>query len=82
MQITLFHFKSDKTYCHCTNKSQNFNNYMNLMLKTEKQEMYYLNNHNALWDCFGFHVAQIGSMLPNQAMLPDWAIGPVFPSQQ
>ena len=20
--------------------------------------MYYLNYHNALWDCFGFHIAQ------------------------
>ena len=46
------------------------------MLKTEKQEMYYLNNHNTLWDCFGCHIAQIDNMLPNQAMLPDWAICP------
>ena len=53
----------------------NFNNYSNLMLKTEKQEMYYLNYQNALWDCFGIHVVQIGNMLPNQAMLPDWTIG-------
>ena len=45
------------------------------MLKTEKQEMYYLNYHNALWHCFGFHIAQIGNMLPKQTMLPDWAIG-------
>ena len=28
--------------------------------------MYYLNYHNALWDCFGFHIAQMGKMLPNQ----------------
>ena len=25
--------------------------------------MYYLNFHNALWNCFGFHIAQIGYML-------------------
>ena len=55
---------------------QNFNNYTNWTLKTEKQEMYYLNYHDALWDCFGFHIAQISNMLPNQAMLPVWAIGP------
>ena len=36
-----------------------------------KKKMYYLNYHNALWDCFGFHIVQIGSMLPNQAILPD-----------
>ena len=76
MRITLFHFKTDKTYCHCTNKSQNYNNYTNLTLKSEKQEMYYLNYHNALWDCLGFHIAQIGNMLPNQAILLDRAIGP------
>ena len=46
------------------------------MLKTEKQEMYYLNYHNALWDCFWFHIAQIGNMVPNQVMLPDWALNP------
>ena len=46
------------------------------MLKTDKQEMYYLHYHNALWGCFGFHIAQIDKMLLNQAMLPDWAIGP------
>ena len=28
------------------------NNYMNLMLKTEKPEMNYLNYSNTLWDCF------------------------------
>ena len=50
MKITLFHFKNDKTNYHCTNKSQNFNNYTNLTLKTEKQQMLYLNYHNALWD--------------------------------
>ena len=76
MQITLLHFKNDKTYCHCTNKSQNFSNYKNLMLKTEKQEMHYLNYHNALWDCFRFHIAQISNMLPNQAVLPVWVISP------
>ena len=38
--------------------------------------MYYLDYHNALWDCFELHIAQIGNMLPNQAMLPEWAIGP------
>ena len=38
--------------------------------------MHYSNYHNALWDCFGFLIVQIGNMLPNQAMLPDWAIGP------
>ena len=54
---------------------QNFNNYTNLKLKTAKPEMYYSNYYNALWDCFGFHIAQIGNMLPNQVMLPDWAIG-------
>ena len=36
---------------------------LNLTPKTEKQEMHYLNYHNALWDCFGFHIAQIGNML-------------------
>ena len=76
MQITLFHFKNDKAYCPCTNKSQNFNNYTKLTLKTEKQEMYYLNYNNSFCDCFGFHIAHIGNMLPNQAMSPDWAIGP------
>ena len=49
---------------------------MNLTLKTEKREIHYLNYHNALWDCFGSHIAQIGNMLLNQAMLPDWTIGP------
>ena len=76
MQITLFNFKNDKTYCHCTNKYQNYNNYTNLTLKTEIQKMYYLDYHNALWDCFELHIAQIGNKLPNQAMLPEWAIGP------
>ena len=61
-------------YCHCTNTSKKFNNYTNLPLKTEKQEMSYLNYNNALWDSFKFHIAQIGNMLPNQATLPDWAI--------
>ena len=59
MQITFFQSKKYKTYCHCTNKSQNLNNYTNLTLKTEKQEMN-LNYHNALWDRSGFHIAQIG----------------------
>ena len=45
MQITLFHFKNDKPYCHCTNKSPNFNNNTNLTLKTDKQKTYYLNYH-------------------------------------
>ena len=48
---------------------------MNITLKTEKQEMNYMNHSYALWDCFEFHIAQFGNML-NQAMLPDWAIGP------
>ena len=66
MQISLFHFKNAKTCCHCTKKKfQNFNDYTNLTLKTEKQEMHYLNYHNAMWDCFKFHIAQIGKMLPN-----------------
>ena len=38
--------------------------------------MHYLNYHNALWDCFGFHIAQIGKMIPNQAILPNSAISP------
>ena len=29
---------------------------MNLTLKSEKQEMNYLNYSNALWDCFAFHI--------------------------
>ena len=74
MQITLLHFRNDKSYCNCTKKFKNFNDYTDLKLKTAKQEMHYLNYHNALWGCFGFHIAQIGNMLPNQAMLPDWAI--------
>ena len=49
---------------------------MNLTLKTEKQEINYLNYSNPLWDCFEFHIAQVGNMLQNQAMLPNWAIGP------
>ena len=49
---------------------------MNLTFKIEKQEINYLYYSNALWDCFGFHMAQIGNMLPNQSMLLDWAIGP------
>ena len=48
---------------------------MNLKLKIEKQEINYLNYSNALWAYFEFHTAQVGNMLPNQAMLPDWAIG-------
>ena len=75
LQIYLFHSKNDKQYCHYTNKFQNFNSYTNLTLKTAKQEMCYLKYHNALWDCFEFQIAQIGNMLPNQAMLPDLAIG-------
>ena len=31
---------------------------MNLTLKTEKQEMNYLNYSNASWDCFGLNIAQ------------------------
>ena len=76
MQITLFYFKNDKMYCHCTNTSKNFNNHINLTLKVDKQEMNYSNYSNASWDCFEFHIAQVGNMLPNQAMLPDRAIGP------
>ena len=58
MQLFFVSKKKIKKDCHCTNKSENFNNYMNLMFKTEKQEMSHLNYHNALWDCFGFHIAQ------------------------
>ena len=32
-----------------------------------------MNHRTALWDCFGFHIVQVGNMLPNQATLPDWA---------
>ena len=56
--------------------SKNFNICMNLTLKTKKQEMNYLNYSNALWDCLGFHIAQVGNILPDQATLPYWAIGP------
>ena len=48
MQISLSYFKNDETYCHCTNISKNFNKYMNLTLKTEKQEIDHLNHSNAL----------------------------------
>ena len=47
------------------------------MLKTEKQnKKYHLKYDNALWGCFEFHIAIVDNMLPNQAMLPDWAIDP------
>ena len=58
------------------NISQNFDDRMNLTLKTEKQEMNYLNYSYALWDRFIFHIAQVRNMLLNQATLPDWAIVP------
>ena len=48
---------------------------MNLLVKIENQEIDYLNYSRELWGCFAFHIAQVGNMLPNQAMLPDWAIG-------
>ena len=51
---------------------KNFNNDTNF----EKQEMNYLNYSNALWDCFRFHIAQVGNMLSNLTILPEWAIGP------
>ena len=35
-----------------------------------------LNYSNASWNCFEFHIVQIGNMLLNRAMLSDWAIGP------
>ena len=35
----------------------------------------FLNDSFALWDCFEFQIAQVGNMLPNQAMLPNLAIG-------
>ena len=38
--------------------------------------MNYLNYTNALWDCFGFHITQVGSIFPNQATFHYWAIGP------
>ena len=38
MQISLFYSKTDKTYCHCTNISNNFNNYLNLTLKPKKNK--------------------------------------------
>ena len=41
------------------------------MLKTEKQVMNYLDYGNVLWDCLEFYIAQVGKILPNQAMLPD-----------
>ena len=61
---------------HSRNASINVNKYMNLTLKTEKHEMNYLNYSNALWDCFGFHIAQVGNILLNQTTLPYWAIDP------
>ena len=71
MQIILFYFKNDTIYYRGTHTSKHLNNYMNSTLKTEKQEMNYLNYSNALCDWFGFHIAQISNMLPNQATLPD-----------
>ena len=38
---------------------------MNLTVKIEKQDMNYLNYSYALWDCFEFHMDQVGNMLPN-----------------
>ena len=76
MQIILFHLKNAKTYCHCTNTSQNFNSYMNLMLKTENQEMHHLNYHNALWDCPGFTLPKSAICCRIRQMLPDLAISP------
>ena len=35
---------------------------MSLKLKTEKQDMSYLNYSNALRDCFGFHIAESGNI--------------------
>ena len=32
-------------------------------------------NYSALWDCFGFHIAQVRNILSNQATFPYWAIG-------
>ena len=43
---------------------------MNLMLETEKQGINYLNYNNALWDCFGFHIAQVSNILLNQQHCP------------
>ena len=37
---------------------------MNLTLITEKQKMNYLNYINAPWDCFGFHITQVGNIPP------------------
>ena len=48
---------------------------MNLRFKTEKQEIIILNYSDALWNCFGFHIAQVGNILVNQATLPNLAIG-------
>ena len=44
------------------------NDYMKLMLKTNKQETNYLNYSHAFWDCFEFHFTQVGKMLLNQTM--------------
>ena len=38
--------------------------------------MNYFNYNNALWDCFGLYIAQVGNILPNQVTLPYWAISP------
>ena len=74
MQTTLFYFKT--VLCIATVQIYQKLKYMNWTLKTEKQEMNYLNYINALCDCFEFLIAQVDNMLPNQAMLPDWAMGP------
>ena len=57
MQISLFYFKTCKTYCHSTNTSKTLNNHMNLKIKLKKQEMNELNYSNALWNCFEFQIA-------------------------
>ena len=48
---------------------------MNLILKIEKQKNNYLNYSKAVWDCFGFHIAQVGNIIAesgNIALLGSW----------
>ena len=40
--------------------------------------MNYLNHSNELWDCFEFHIAKVGNMLPKQVIQSDLAIIPDF----
>ena len=65
MQITSFCFKNDHFIAQVEIRQKTFDNHINLALKTEKQDINYLNYNNALWDSFGFHIAQVGNILRN-----------------